>query len=208
MTILVAALTVARVGSFTRAANDLGLSQPALSRQVMALEKHLGVRIFDRVGRSVRLTAAGEDLINRITPLLEEMSRVTINLATAANQAAGRVRLGTSESIAVHVLPALLRNFMTQHRRIDLRLTCSTTDNLPDMVAQGEVDLAVTSIEYEPPGLQVTPLWQDELVLVLPMNHPARSRIHSYKNEEFILLSPRRLPGVYWNENSQNSVSN
>ena len=122
------------------------------------------------------------------------MSRVTINLATAANQAAGRVRLGTSESIAVHVLPALLRNFMTQHRRIDLRLTCSTTDNLPDMVAQGEVDLAVTSIEYEPPGLQVTPLWQDELVLVLPMNHPARSRtIHSYKNEEFILLSPRTI---------------
>ena len=191
---LVAALTVARVGSFTRAASDLGLSQPALSRQVMALEKHLGVRIFDRVGRSVRLTAAGEDLINRITPLLEEMSRVTINLATAANQAAGRVRLGTSESIAVHVLPALLRNFMNQHRRIDLRLTCSTTDNLPDMVGQGEVDLAVTSIEYEPPGLQVTPLWQDELVLVLPMNHSARSRtIHSYKNEEFILLSPRTI---------------
>ena len=160
----------------------------------MSLEKNLGTRLFDRVGRKVRTTSTGEELISRVTPLLEELSRVTVNLATSTSQTAGRVCLGTSESIAVHVLPAILRAFLNQHRRVDLRLFCGTTDHLPEMVGQGEVDLAVTSIEYEPPGLKVTPLWQDELVLVLPMGHSARSRsILSYKNEDFILLSPHTI---------------
>ena len=188
---LIGALTIARLGSFTRAAGELGLSQPALSRQIMNLERQLGVRIFDRVGRSVRLTAAGEELIARVGPLLEELSRVTVNLAAAGGSAAGRVRLGASESVAVHVLPNILRSYLQNHKRVELRLICATTDRLPEMVAGGEVDVAVTSIEYEPPGLHVLPLWEEELVLVLPMGHPARSRsVLSYKSEDFILLTP------------------
>lgn len=188
---LIGALTIARLGSFTRAAQELGLSQPALSRQIMNLEKHLGVRVFDRVGRSVRLTSAGDELVARIGPLLEELSRVTVNLAAAGGSAAGRVRLGASESVAVHVLPSILRSYLQSHRRVDLRLTCATTERLPEMVASGEVDVAVTSIEYEPPGLQIRQLWDEELVLVLPMGHKARSRsILSYKSEDFIMLSP------------------
>ncbi|MDA3961553.1 MAG: LysR family transcriptional regulator [Planctomycetota bacterium] len=188
---LIGALTIARLGSFTRAAQELGLSQPALSRQIMNLEKHLGVRVFDRVGRSVRLTSAGEELVARIGPLLEELSRVTVNLAAAGGSAAGRVRLGASESVAVHVLPSILRSYLQNHRRVDLRLICATTERLPEMVASGEVDVAVTSIEYEPPGLQIKQLWDEELVLVLPMGHKARSRsVLSYKSEDFILLSP------------------
>lgn len=188
---LIGALTIARLGSFTRAAQELGLSQPALSRQIMNLEKHLGVRVFDRVGRSVRLTAAGDELVSRIGPLLEELSRVTVNLAASGGSAAGRVRLGASESVAVHVLPSILRSYLQTHRRVDLRLTCATTERLPEMVASGEIDVAVTSIEYEPPGLHIQPLWDEELVLVLPMGHKARSRsVLSYKTEDFILLSP------------------
>lgn len=188
---LVGALTVARVGSFTKAAQELGLSQPALSRQIMSLERNLGVRLFDRVGRSVRLTAVGEELVSRAGPLLEELSRVTVNLAASGGSTAGRVRLGATESVAVHILPAILRAFIQQNRRVDLRLICNTTERLPEMVAAGEVDLAVTSIEYEPPGLRIQPLWDEELVLVLPMGHNARSRsILSYKTDDFILLSP------------------
>ena len=169
---LIGALTIARLGSFTKAANELGLSQPALSRQIMSLERHLGVRIFDRVGRSVRPTASGEELVSRIGPLLEELSRITVNLAVAGGSAAGRVRLGAFESVTVHVLPNILRSFLAANKRVDLRLTCATTERLPEMVASGEVDVAVTSVEYEPPNLRLQELWQEELVLVLPMGHP------------------------------------
>lgn len=188
---LIGALCIARLGGFTKAAQELGLSQPALSRQIMNLERQLGIRVFDRVGRSVRLTAAGEELVARIGPLLEELSRVTVNLAASGGSAAGRVRLGASESVAVHILPTILRSYLTNHRRVDLRLCCATTERLPEMVAAGEIDVAVTTIEYEPPGLKIHTLWDEEMVLVLPMGHKARSRsIMSYKNEDFILLSP------------------
>lgn len=188
---LLGAIAIARHGSFTKAAQELGLSQPALSRQIMALEKQLGLRVFDRVGRSVRLTALGEELITRVAPLLEDLSRVTVNLAASSGHTAGRVRLGASESVAAHVLPPILRPFIMNNRRVDLHLICATTEQLPVMVAAGELDLAVTSIEQESPGLSTQHLWDDELVLVLPMGHPSRSRtIATYTGEDFILLSP------------------
>lgn len=187
-------LSVARHGSFTKAGKDLGLSQPALSRQVMSLEKNLGVKLFDRVGRSVRLTPAGEELEARLSPLMEELSRVTVNLASSSGSVAGRVRLGASETVAAHVLPMILRPLLSNNRRLDLRLTCATTEQLPVMVASGELDMAVTSVEVESPGLTTTQLWEDELVLVLPMGHPSRSRsIASYVGDDFIMLSPATI---------------
>ncbi|HYE08393.1 MAG TPA: LysR family transcriptional regulator [Planctomycetota bacterium] len=186
---LLSALTVARLGSFTRAAQELELSQPALSRQVMGLERTLGVKLFDRVGRAVRLTAMGEELVQRAGPLLEELGRVTSNLSAASGANAGRVRLGASESVAVNSLPAILRPYLMANRRVNLRLVCRTSERLPEMVASGELDMAVCAVEYDPPGLSTRRLWDEELVLVLPVNHPSRSRsIASYLHEDFILL--------------------
>jgi len=188
---LLSALTVARLGSFTKAAVELELSQPALSRQVMGLEKTLGVRLFDRVGRAVRLTSSGEELVARAGPLLEELSRVTSNLAAASGTTAGRVRLGASESVAVNSLPSILRPYLSANRRVSLRLVCRTSERLPDMVASGELDIGVCAVEFDPPNLHCTKLWDEELVLVLPVSHQARSRsITSYLHEDFILLPP------------------
>lgn len=186
---LLSALTVARLGSFTKAAQELELSQPALSRQVMGLEKTLGVRLFDRVGRAVRLTASGEELVTRCGPLLEELNRVTSNLAASSGTTSGRVRLGASESVAVNSLPTIMRPYLAANRRVNLRLVCRTSERLPEMVATGELDVAVCAVEFDPPGLHCTKLWSEELVLVLPVSHPARSRsIASYLHEDFILL--------------------
>lgn len=188
---LLAVITVARLGSFTKAAQELDLSQPALSRQVMGLERSLGVKLFERVGRAVRLTSGGEELVSRAGPLLEELSRVTSNLSTNNGTSAGRVRLGASESVAVNALPSILRPYLMANRRLNFRLICRTSDRLPEMVANGELDVAVCAVEFDPPGLTCKRLWDEELVLVLPVNHPSRSRsIDSYTNEEFILLPP------------------
>lgn len=186
---LLGVLTVARLGSFTRAAQELGLSQPALSRQVMSLEKKLGIRLFDRVGRSVRLTGLGEELVVRIGPLLEELSSVTVNITASSTTSQGRVRVGASESVAVHALPSIMRSFLNVHKRVTLRLVCHTSERLPEMVANGEIDIAVTAIDFEVQSMSVLPLWEEEFVLVLPVGHPARSRnLQNYLHEDFILL--------------------
>ena len=186
---LIGALTVARHGSFTKAAQELGLSQPALSRQVMSLEKLLGVKIFDRVGRSVRLTHVGEELINKVQPILEDISRLAVNLAAAGGTTSGRVRLGATESVAVHALPSILRGFLQNNKRVSLRMVCQTSEQLPDMLSAGDIDLAVTAVEHDSHGLRTEDLWEEELVLVLPVGHKARSRnIKSYGDDEFILL--------------------
>ena len=188
---LLAVVTTARLGSFTKAAQQLEISQPALSRQVMGLERSLGAKLFERVGRAVRLTSGGEELVSRAGPLLEELSRVTSNLSTNNGTSAGRVRLGASESVAVNALPSILRPYLLANRRLNFRLICRTSDRLPEMVANGELDMAVCAVEFDPPGLTCKRLWDEELVLVLPVNHPSRSRsIDSYTNEEFILLPP------------------
>ncbi|NRA37199.1 MAG: LysR family transcriptional regulator [Planctomycetes bacterium] len=182
-------MSVARHGSFTKAAQELGLSQPALSRQVMSLEKQIGIKIFDRVGRSVRLTNVGEEFINKIEPLLEEISRLTVNLAASGGTMAGRVRLGATESVAVHALPAILRGFLQQNKRVALRLLCKTSELLPDLVSNGDIDIAVTAVEHDAQTLRSVKLWSEDIVLVLPTSHKARSRnIASYANEDFVLL--------------------
>jgi DNA-binding transcriptional LysR family regulator len=186
---LLAILTVARLGSFTKAAQQLEISQPALSRQIMGLERSLGAKLFERVGRAVRLTSGGEELVSRAGPLLEELSRVTSNLSANNGTSTGRVRLGASESVAVNALPSILRPYLQANRRVNFRLLCRTSDRLPEMVANGELDMAVCAVEFDPPGLTCKRLWEEELVLVLPVNHPSRSRsIDSYSSEEFVLL--------------------
>lgn len=190
---LLALVTVARLGSFTKAAVELELSQPALSRQIIGLQRTLGVKLFERVGRSVRLTPAGEELVGRAGPLLEELGRVTGNLTSISGTAAGRVRLGASESVAVNSLPAILRAYLQANRRVQLRLMCRTSERLPDMIHSGELDIAVCPIEFgdQQEGLNCTRLWDEELVLVLPINHPGRSRtIASYISDDFILVMP------------------
>lgn len=187
---LLAVVTIARVGSFTRAAGELGLSQPALSRQVIGFEKLLGARLFERVGRSVRLTPGGEEIVQRVAPFLEDLQKVSGTISASSGTAVGRVRLGASESVAVNALPQILRPYLAANRRVHLKLVCRTSERLPEMVMSGDLEIAVCAIEYEPPGFTVRKLWDEELVLVLPMSHPSRSRsIASYLDEEFILLN-------------------
>lgn len=185
---LLGALTVARSGSVTRAASELGRSQSALSRQIQGLERRLRITLFDRRGRSVCLTPAGEQFIGRVGPLLEELGRMTADLGDTEQVRGGRLRLGITDDMAAYVLPPVLSAFRRTHKRIELDLTCASAAVLPTLVAGGEVDLAVTPQGVEQAQLEAHPLWDDELHLVLPRGHAGRSRsISSYAAESFIL---------------------
>ncbi len=133
-------VTVAQVGSFTRAAKLSGLDKAVLSRRVRRLEQELGLRLFNRTTRSVKITQAGQDLLDRVA---EPLSQVMLGLAHSASPAEirGTVRVNTHETYAT-VWGAIVEDLVERHPRLGLALT--TSEKLTSLVDQG-ADLAITS---------------------------------------------------------------
>lgn len=174
-------VAVARQRHFTRAAAALGLAQPALSQQIRALEREVGVTLLDRGGRRVRPTPAGEALLIRAERILAEVASATAELAEFAGARRGRVIVGALPSLAEHQLPTLVAAFHTRHPGIELALREERTANLLALLAGGEVDLALL---HQPPAAlgagaladqntmpTLEPLFTEELVAVVAPGH-------------------------------------
>lgn len=174
-------VAVARQRHFTRAAAALGLAQPALSQQIRALEREVGVTLLDRGGRRVRPTPAGEALLIRAERILAEVASATAELAEFAGARRGRVIVGALPSLAEHQLPTLVAAFHTRHPGIELVLREERTANLLALLAGGEVDLALL---HQPPAAlgagaladqstvpTLEPLFTEELVAVVAPGH-------------------------------------
>lgn len=164
---------VARERSFTRAAESLFLTQPAVTRQIAALEAELRTRLFDRLGRSVQLTASGEALhryAEAIVRLTREAEQAVAEIGTGA---AGRLSVGASSTLATYVLPPLLRAFRETHPNVELGIHTGVSADVLDMVRAGRVDVGlVTSGEsIRDPLLVPTVLADYETRVVVPPGH-------------------------------------
>ncbi|HLG50446.1 MAG TPA: LysR family transcriptional regulator [Chloroflexota bacterium] len=180
---------VATSGSFTRAAERLYLSQPAVTQQVRALEAELGFPLLERLGRRVRLTPAGEALLPyvlRLLALLEEA-------ASAAREAAGRaaltLRVGAGDTVGTYVLPDLIRTFHTRRPEAALRLVVGNSDRLLDAVLEDEVEIAIWARQEPHHLLTQRTFWRVPLVVVLQPDDPLASRPRVWARE----LQGRRL---------------
>lgn len=194
---LYGALLLSRVGCFTKAAAELGMTQGALSRQIQKLEAQLGTKLFERLGRGTKPTPACRLLLERLGPCIEEIVRLPETLEGATQQRV-EIRLGALASIAAYALPPILKHFATRHPKTHLRLITASTEALPIMVAGGELDLALTTTAPRQVRLDVLPLWKDELLLVLPPRHNSRSRtLSSYQQDSFIFPSPQTGLGQF-----------
>lgn len=162
-------LRVAERGGFTRAAADLSISQPALSRSVAKLEAELGQPLFQREARRVTLTAAGELFRARATQALLLLEDAVAEVADDGET--GRVRVGAIPTIAPYLLPDVLRRFSEEHPRASVVVHECTTDALVKSCMQGEVDLAVLGLPIATHGLRTEELFREELFLVLPREH-------------------------------------
>lgn len=179
-------VAVARQRHFTRAAETLGLAQPALSQQIRLLEREVGVALLDRGGRQVRPTPAGEALLVRAERILVEVASATAELAEFAGARRGRVIVGALPSLAEHQLPTLVAAFHARHPGIELVLREERTANLLALLAGGEVDLALlhqpaTPGDAPPEGRGPTapplePLFTEELVAVVAPGHRLAGR--------------------------------
>jgi LysR family transcriptional regulator, hydrogen peroxide-inducible genes activator len=183
-------LCVAEKGNFTHAGEHLGVSQPTLSRSIQRLEEELGQPVFERKTRSVELTDAGLLLQARVQQILAIIEDVKAEISDDGKS--GRVRVGAIPTIAPFFLPDLLRNFSKRFPLASLVVQEDTTDNLIKRCKQGEIDVAILALPIPAKYLEIDTLFEEELLLVLPPDHPLlelkKIRIEDVEPYPFVLL--------------------
>jgi LysR family hydrogen peroxide-inducible transcriptional activator len=163
-------LRIAELANFTRAADELRISQPALSRSIQRLEQELGQPVFERHGRSLSLTEAGTRLQGRAQQILSLIDDTKAEICDDGQS--GRVRVGAIPTIAPYFLPEVLRQFSKEFPNANLIVQENTTDALLKSCTQGEIDLAILALPVAAKYLEVEELFKEELLLVLPPAHP------------------------------------
>lgn len=170
---LQAFIAVADSGSFSLAAAHLHLTQPAVSKRIAVLELELESRLFDRLGRALRLTEAGHVLLPRARRVLAEIDDSRRALRNLAGGVAGPLVLATSHHIGLHRLPPVLRGFSARYPQVRLDMRFMDSEVACAAVLRGEVELAVITLPPSvAPPLQALPLWLDPLVAVAARAHP------------------------------------
>jgi len=162
-------LSVAEHQNFTRAAEIIGISQPALSRSIRKLEDELGQPVFERKTRSVALTEAGTLLQSRAQQVITILEDTKAEITDDGQS--GRVRLGAIPTIAPYFLPEILRQFSREFPKASLIVQENTTDNLLKDLTQGEIDLVILALPVRARYIDVEELFEEELLLVLPTDH-------------------------------------
>ena len=194
-------VAVAHKRHFTRAAEELSIAQPALSQQVQQLERELGVMLFERTSRQVRLTSAGEALLIRAERILAEVEWARMEMQEYSGLARGRVVIGALQSLEAFRFPALLARFHIRYPGIDIVLREEATERLLELLHTGQLDLTLIQIMDDswPPELTAAPvvtekLLTEELVLVVTPDHALAHRqnvaVEELRDEPFILFKP------------------
>ena len=165
-------LTVARLGSFKAAAEELGYTQAGISYLVNALEKELGLTLFLREYGGVHLTTEGREVLGLVQAINADEHALATRVRELADREGGLVRVGAFTSVAIEWFPSIARAFLDQYPKIDLKLLCiDDEEELVNAVWEGRADCAF-SIAPERRNLEAVPLHTDPLLVVLPPDHP------------------------------------
>lgn len=166
-------VAVADEASFSRAAERLFVTQPAISKRIAGLEEDLGVALFDRLGRQLSLTEAGTTLLVSARRILADLNTSREAVLSLGDHVAGRLRLATSHHIGIHRLPPVLKAFTQRYPEVELDLLFLDSEAAIDKVVSGDVELAIVTLpENEQRSLTNTLIWQDPLVIVAAPDHP------------------------------------
>jgi DNA-binding transcriptional LysR family regulator len=173
ITTLQAFTAVAESGSFSRAAEQLYLTQPAVSKRVAQLEAELDTRLFDRIGRRIDLTESGLALLPRARTILLEVEDSRRAISNLSGRVAGPLRIGTSHHIGLHRLPPVLRTFSTDFPDVELDLHFMDSELACRAVQHGDLELGIVTLPpAPPPELNARLVWPDPLVFIINPDHP------------------------------------
>ena len=166
---------VAETRSISRASEELLLTQPAVSKQIKALEDELGERLFDRIGKKVYLTRTGEVMYAYAVRILRLVQEAKTAVKDMSEECSGELVIGTSDHISLHRLPDLLKRYISAFPKVDLKLRCHRSETILDMVNKNLVDLGVITLPKAAFKLVSKTIWEDPMSLVFPRDHPLQS---------------------------------
>lgn len=162
---------VADTLSFSKAAEDLHLSQPAVTSQVRTLEEGLGIALFDRIGRNAKLTPAGTTLLGYVRQIETLTNEAVAALAPYGVQEGAELNIGSSHTIAVYVLPKLLPRILRDWPKLRVHVVSGSTIEVLNALANHQVSLGLIEAPAHRPDFKIEPFMEDELCLILPPNH-------------------------------------
>ena len=170
---LQAFIAVARNGSFSKASEQLFVTQPAISKRVAALEEELGTQLFNRIARQISLTEAGKQLLPKAQDLVhqaEDMQRYASNLN---DDISGNLSIAISHHIGLHRMPPILKEFNLRHPKVQLDIRFEDSDQAFSAVEHGDIEFAVITLPNElPEKLIKETIWQDQLNVMVGLEHP------------------------------------
>jgi DNA-binding transcriptional LysR family regulator len=167
---------VASTGSFTRAARELFITQPAVSQEIKALEASLGIKLFDRSGKNVRMTAEGEVLLSyalRLLTLHEEMESL---FGRSKNLQHGQIKLGSTALMGTYFLPKIIGRFNRKYPGIEIDLQMGNSDQVMHLVLEGMVDLGFSGMTVNHARLESILIHQEKLIMVASPRHPLSTK--------------------------------
>ncbi len=187
--------------SITRAGNRLHLTQSAISHQLKEIEDRLGASLFQRMRHDMVLTPAGKRVLDSAALVLEELKRTEEAVAEMAGRQGGTVRLSTQCYTAYHWLPQLMKTFSAKHPHVSVHINVDATYRAVDALLEGTLDLALTNDKRSHERLRFVPVFGDELIAIMPANHPLAAREHLRPRDfqDQTLVLPSDLKDSYLN---------
>lgn len=188
-------VAVAETNSFSLAAERIFLTQSAVSKRIATLEEELGVKLFDRIGKSTSLNEAGRKLLPRANNMLQEMEDIRRSISNLSGDVTGNLTMGISHHIGLHRIPQILREFRLMHPDVQFDIRFLGSEAACHAVAQGKLEMGIVTLPTDtPPNLNITRLWHDPLQFVVSREHPL-AQIKQPTLEDLV-IHPALLPGV------------
>lgn len=168
--------TVARLLSFTKAADTLHMTQPAVTFQIRQLEEYFNTRLFDRSHNRISLTEAGERVLEYADQIINLYNEMDYQVRELTGDVTGLLVIGASTTIAEYVLPSLLGQFRRMFPNVKLRLNVSNSMGVVHMVEANQIDVGIVESPVGNKNLAVEVCWQDDMVVIAPPDHPLAAK--------------------------------
>lgn len=183
---------VARMEHITRAAETLSISQPALSRSIARLEEELGVPLFERQGRTIRLNHYGELFLKRVDRIMKEFQEGKQEIQDLLDPGYGEVSVGFMPTLGTYLIPNLISSFQVDYPNVNFRFKQNPNDSLLAQLESGEIDFCLVSSIEDNPQVQWIQLWSEELFIIVPSHHRLAHyesiTLQEIADEPFVLL--------------------
>ena len=165
-------LMVAETHSFSRAAEKLFITQPAISKRISTLEYSLDCQLFDRLGKNIQLTQAGQALIPSYQRIMTEIDETKRIISTLRSQVSGHLKFGTSHHIGLHRLPPILKQYTNQYQQVELDIQFMDSEQAAALILKGDIELALITLPDDiEKHLSTIPVWTDTMDCVVARDH-------------------------------------